>query len=1157
MSTNFIHLNCHSEYSLVDGLLRIKPWLTQAASQGMPAIALTDHTNLFGMVKFYKESLTLGIKPIIGCDVWIENELHPNQPSKLLLLCQNQTGYINLTNLISQSYINGQQNGIPIIKKTSVRNLNAGLLALAPLRNSDIAHYLHAGEEKLAKVMLKYWLELFRDRFYLCVTRTNRKGEHEAIQQTIKIATSTSCPIVATNEVCFLAREDFEAHDARVCVNQGLTLNDPTRPRNYSEEQYLKNPTEMAALFADLPEALANTVEIAKRCNVMLTLGKIFLPKYPVPTNLTAEQMLSKEAHAGLEQRFLRILQNCSTSQIAEKREQYNQRLMRELDVINNMGFASYFLIVADFIKWAHSHNIPVGPGRGSGAGSIVAYALEITALDPIEYDLLFERFLNPERVSMPDFDIDFCMEGRDKVIDYVHSKYGKTAVSQIITFGTMAAKAVIRDVGRVLGHPYGFVDQIAKLIPLELGITLSKALQQEETLATRYKNEEDVKNLLDLAQKLEGITRNVGVHAGGVVIAPSDLTNYTPLYCEQGAGQVITQFDMNDLAAIGLIKFDFLGLRTLTIIDWTLQTVNAQRMAKGEAAIALDAIPLNDPKPFELLLAGHATAIFQLESRGAKDLIKRIPPTCLNDIVALVALNRPGPLQSGMVEDFINRKKGLAIIKHLHPKLEPILQPTYGVILYQEQVMQIAQELAGYTLGAADILRSAMGKKKPKEMAKQRKIFIQGAMGRGVDKELAEYIFNLMEKFAGYGFNKSHSSAYALITYHTAWLKAHFPAAFMAAVMSADLSNTDKIVLFINECKELKLPIIAPSVTQSMYKFTATLDSEIIYGLGAIKGLGEGAIATIIAARQDKPFVDLFDFCCRIDLRKVNRRALEALISAGALDCFAMSRSALLGNLDLAMHAALQLHKNIAAGQDDLFGSSIAADDLTTDLNLATFPVWPERLRLAKEKAVLGLYLSGHPITEFAAELHKIGICQIVDLRPLANKSIKIAGFILDIRTRPTKRGDRMAFVTIDDSTGQQEVLVFADLLQKHKELLKPDNFIIVEGTVSEDNFSGGCRFAAKELLTLEQLRSTFSAAIEIIINAADDAEPNSVAQIKQVLQKHQAGDCPVILRYRIANIEAKIRLGQEWFFYPSGDLMQELQQLQPNISVAISYID
>ncbi|MBI5461167.1 MAG: DNA polymerase III subunit alpha, partial [Gammaproteobacteria bacterium] len=841
MSVPFVHLHLHTEYSLVDGIVRVKPLVKAVAAAGMPACAVTDQSNLFALVKFYKAALGAGVKPIVGADIWIHNELDPNQPHRLVLLCQDRTGYLNLNALISRSYIDGQHRGVPTVQKAWLHEHSAGLIALSGGRAGDVGLALLAGNTPHAEQLLAEWCAIFPDRYYLELQRTGREHEEDYLHAAVALAVRHTVPVVATNDVHFLTPDDFEAHEARVCIHDGRTLDDPRRPRRHSEQQYLKTPEEMAELFADIPEALENTVEIAKRCNMQLTLGKNYLPDFPVPAGMTMDEFFRQQAREGLEQRLPKLF-DANAPDFTERRQPYDERLQIELDVIIQMGFPGYFLIVADFIQWAKNNGVPVGPGRGSGAGSLVAYALTITDLDPIQYDLLFERFLNPERVSMPDFDVDFCMEGRDRVIDYVAEKYGRDKVSQIITYGSMAAKAVVRDVGRVLGHPYGFVDRIAKLIPFEIGITLDKALEQEEQLRQAYENEEDVHAIIDLAKSLEGLARNAGKHAGGVVIAPSKLTDFTPLYCEAGGANLVSQFDKDDVEAVGLVKFDFLGLRTLTIIDWALATLNRQRAERGEEPVDIERIPLIDPATFVLLKACQTTAVFQLESSGMKDLIRRLQPDSFEDIIALVALFRPGPLQSGMVDDFIARKHGAAI-KYPHPKLEPILKPTYGVILYQEQVMQIAQVLAGYSLGAADLLRRAMGKKKPEEMAKQREVFTEGARTNGIDEKIATHIFDLMEKFAGYGFNKSHSAAYALVSYQTAWMKAHYPAPFMAAVLSADMDNTDKVVTLIDECRDMKLNVVPPDINRSYYQFTVEGDATEIYGLGAIKGVGQAAI--------------------------------------------------------------------------------------------------------------------------------------------------------------------------------------------------------------------------------------------------------------------------------------------------------------------------
>ena len=1142
MSISFIHLQCHSEYSLVDGLLRIKPWIKKAVELGMPAIALTDQANLFAMIKFYREALANGIKPIIGCDIWLENEQNPTQPFQAILLCQNNTGYNNLTNLISKSYIEGQIADKPIVKKAWLIKLNQGLIMLANARTSDIAQNIIAENEKSAEELITYWNNLFLNRFFLCIAKTKRKNEHIYLKKIIKLVKKTNCPLVATNEVCFLLKEDFEAHEARVCIKDGLILNDPSRPKLYSEEQYLKSPEEMQKLFAEIPAALENTVEIAKRCNLTIELDRVSFPKYHLPEETTIEQYLNKTAQEGLGKR------------IAHINDLYQKRLYTELEVINKMGFADYFLIVADFIHWARENDIPVGPGRGSGAGSLVAYSLGITDIDPLQYDLLFERFLNPERISLPDFDIDFCMEGRDRVIEYITNKYGKDSVAQIITFGSMAARGVIRDVGRVLGHPYGFVDKIAKLIPMELGITLEKSLSQEETLNELYQKEDEVKILIDLAKKLEGIVRNVGKHAGGVVIAPSALTNYTPLYCDTKEMLITTQFDMNDIAAIGLIKFDFLGLRTLTIIKWTLDTINEQRKKLNKPPLDINNISLQEPEVFQNLATGKTTAIFQLESSSFTDLTKRLQPDCIEDILALVALHRPGPLQSGMVEDFINRKKGLTTITYQHPDLELILKSTYGIIVYQEQVMQIAQTLAGYTLGAADILRKAMGKKNPKEMAKQRAVFTSGSVHHGVDEKIAKYIFDLMEKFAGYGFNKSHSAAYALITYQTAWLKLHYPSAFMAAALSSDMNNTDKLIVLIKECRELGIKITPPDINRSIYKFHSVNKKQILYGLGAIKSVGETAIASILAARENGNFKDLFDFCARVDLRKVTSRVIEALINAGALDALGKHRASLISNISAAIQAAEQMNKNAMRGQMDLFGDLLTEDNIKYQSKEKAVSSWSKQVRLFNEKTALGLYLTDHPIKSYEQELQKMGICKIADLNLNGNKLCKIAGFIYNTRTIKTKRGDRMAFITIDDHSGQQEIAIFTDLFKAHRELLKKDALVIVEGDLSRDDYSGGFRFKAREVMDLDTARANLATGIKLAANQ-EFITQDYITALMKTLENHPHGMCPVLIHYNTPKAEAKIRLGKNWLCSPSDALLNDLVALSKDVEVEVLY--
>ncbi|MAZ77043.1 MAG: DNA polymerase III subunit alpha [Legionellaceae bacterium] len=923
-------------------------------------------------------------------------------------------------------------------------------------------------------------------------------------------------------------------------------LNDPKRPRRYSQQQYLRSSEEMRSLFSDIPQALQNTVEIAKRCNAKLSLGEVFLPDFPVPQGMTVESYLEDLSTEGLKERLIQL------NIPEELQAPYYDRLKTELAVINRMGFPGYFLIVADFIQWAKNNDVPVGPGRGSGAGSIVAYALKITDLDPLRYDLLFERFLNPERVSMPDFDIDFCMEGRDRVIEYVAQKYGRDSVSQIITFGTMAARAVVRDVGRVLGFPYGQVDRVAKLIPFELGMTLEKALKEDD-LKQAYEDDDDVRSIIELAKPLEGAARNAGKHAGGVVIAPGNLSNFTAVYCEEGSHNAVSQFDKDDVETIGLVKFDFLGLRTLTIIHWAVQNINARLKKEKKPLLDISQIPLEDEKPFELLRAGQTTAVFQLESRGMKELVVKLQPTCFEDIVPLVALFRPGPLQSGMVDDFVNRRHGRARIEYPHPKLEKILKPTYGVILYQEQVMQIAQELAGYTLGGADLLRRAMGKKKVEEMARERQKFVDGSVERGVLKAQAEKIFDLMEKFAGYGFNKSHSAAYGLIAYQTAWLKAHYPAEFMAAVLSSDMDHTDKVVRFFADTVSQGIKILPPNINESDYKFTVNDAGEIVYGLGAIKGAGGAAIDVILENRKAQgPFADLFDFCCRIDMRKANKRVMEALIKSGAMDALGKHRAELLENLPSVMQAAEQTLRHQAQQQDDLFGEV----DISKQAHphLEAIKPWPDKIRLQAEKETLGLYLSGHPMTPYRQELANFTAGTLAKLKPSGKNTVIVAGLVAGIRTMMTKRGDRMAFVTLDDDTARVELAVFADVYREAKDLLQSDEVLVVEGDVSIDDYTGSYRMSCKRVMSMSQAREQFARRLRL--NVASDQKDQSFSQaLADVLKAYRGGSCPIRIHYQQAKAEAVLPLDRSWAVRPEDELLDQLKALLNQDAVEVEY--
>ena len=1144
MAAKFIHLNLHTEYSIVDGIVRIEKLMQACREQKLPAVVLTDQSNLFALVKFYRTALTLGIKPIIGVDIWLEHDKKADhKPSKMLLLAQNQHGYKNILKLISKSYVEGQHLGAPIVKKVWLEELADGLIALSGGKDGDVGQALLADDLEQAQRLVKVWQKIFPDRYYLELHRTGRAREEEYLHKALDLAQQLSCPVVAANAVRFLEQQDFEAHEARVCINSGYVLDDPNRPRLYSDQQYLRSADEMAELFSDIPESLTNTVEIAKRCNVELVFDKTFLPIFPTPSEITAEDYFTQRAYSGLEQR-LQTNFDINSLDFTQKAEEYTKRLKYEIGIINQMGFASYFLIVADFISWAKQNNIPVGPGRGSGAGSLVAYALGITGIDPIEHELLFERFLNPERVSLPDFDIDFCVDGRDRVIEYVVNRYGKDKVAQIITYGTMAARAVVRDVGRVLGYPYGFVDKIAKLIPFTIGISLEQAMEEEELLQQRYLQEDDVKTLIDLAMKLEGITRNAGKHAGGVVIAPSALVDFMPLYCEAVGEGIVTQFDKNDVESIGLVKFDFLGLRTLTIIDMALQNINFARKHQGKSPIDISLIPLDDAATYKLLRLCNTTAVFQLESRISRDLIKRFKPDCFTDLVALVAIIRPGVLQSGMLDEFIDRKHGRSRITYLHPKLEPILKPTYGVTVYQEQVMQIAQSLAGYSLGSADLLRRAMGKKKPKEMALQRSIFIEGAAKNNIDKHLANTIFDVMEKFAGYGFNKSHSAAYALISYQTAWLKAHYPAEFMAAVLSSDMDNTDKVVFFLNDCKKMELKVIPPEINSSDYQFIVNADGEILYGLGAIKGVGQAAVDIILAARnQGAPFKNLFDLCQRVDTRKVNKRVIEALIYSGSLDHIGPNRASQIATLETAMRAAGQHEKQIASGQIDLFGALSADEDEDIAPDYTLVADWVKEKRLQHEKEILGFYLQGHPIEKFAAELSEFVSTNISELAPEVNKNVLIAGFVQKLKIVNTKSGNRLAIISLEDMTANIDVTMYAENFTLARDCLVVGELVIVEGEVSIDTFSDGYRIRATKAMSFDEARSIYARGIVLKL-MIDQVNDKSLQSLYEVLNSYRDGTCPVFISYNNDEAATKLALGDKWQVFPKEELLNKLRE-------------
>ncbi len=1143
----FIHLRVHSDFSMVDGLQKIGPIVSAAAANNMPALALTDQMNMCGLVRFYGSAHGKGIKPLVGADFWVQSDELRDEQFRLTLLAMDNDGYQNITLLISRGYQRGHVQGRPVIDKAWLGEHAKGVIVLSGGREGDVGKFLLKGNRQMVEHCLAFYQTHFPDAYYLELLRTGRPDEEVYLHMAVAIATEFELPVVATNEVVFLTADDFDAHEIRVAIHDGYTLMDKRRPRRYSPQQYLRSQEEMAELFADIPEALENTVEIAKRCNVTVRLGEYFLPNFPTG-DMTTEDFLVMKSKEGLEERLEFLFPDPAVR--AERRPEYDERLDIELKVINQMGFPGYFLIVMEFIQWSKDNGIPVGPGRGSGAGSLVAYALKITDLDPLEFDLLFERFLNPERVSMPDFDVDFCMDRRDEVIDHVSEMYGREAVSQIITFGSMAAKAVVRDVGRVLGHAYGFVDRISKLIPPDPGMTLAKAFEAEPKLPELYEQDEEVKDLIDMARRLEGVVRNAGKHAGGVVIAPTKITDFAPLYCDDEGHHPVTQFDKNDVEYAGLVKFDFLGLRTLTIIDWALGMINPRLAKEGKPPVDIAAIPIDDKKSFALLQRFETTAVFQLESRGMKDLIKRLQPDCFEDMIALVALFRPGPLQSGMVDNFIERKHGKEAIsypdeKWQHESLKPILEPTYGIILYQEQVMQIAQTLAGYTLGGADMLRRAMGKKKPEEMAKQRAGFEEGAVKNGVDGELAMKIFDLVEKFAGYGFNKSHSAAYALVSYQTLWLKTHFPAEFMAAVMTADMDNTDKIVTLVDECQRMGLTVIPPDVNTGRYRFSVNEDGHIVYGIGAVKGVGEGPIEAILDARdRDGPFRDLFDFCNRVDIKKLNKRVMEKLILSGAMDRLGPHRAALMATLEEAMRAAEQHAKAQAVGQVDMFGVlTEEIDDVKKAF--ANVPHWPDKVWLEGERETLGLYLTGHPINQYSSELRRYTSGRLCDLHPTSRDTVTTAaGLVIAARSMVTKRGNKMGIFTLDDRSGRLDVTLFSEALEKYEELMQKDRILVVSGQVSFDDFSGGLKMSARELLDINDARERFARAIRISLDE-QRIDERFFPRLCEILEPARAGVCPVQVNYRRPGSRVRLTLGTEWRVTPTDQLIDDLRVL------------
>ena len=1124
---NFVHLRLHSEYSITDGLTRIDDAVDAAVTDGQAALAITDLANLFGMIKFYSAARAKGIKPIIGCDVWIgDDETPQHQPDanlnavRVLLLCRNHAGYLRLCQLVTQAYLAPRRHGHPEISRAALgTGDNSGLIALSGAAYGDIGQLLIVDKISQAEQRAQAWAKLFPDAFYIEVQRPSQAqsdasgpAEEALLAASVNLAARHDLPVVATHPIQFLAADDARAHDARVCIAEGHVLSDKRRARVFSDQQYFKTQAEMATLFADLPEALENAVEIARRCNLSIVLGTSQLPAFPTPAGVSLETFLGTESYAGLEKR-LQVLYPDATERETQ-RPTYAARLDFEIATIAKMGFPGYFLIVADFIAWARNNGVPVGPGRGSGAGSLVAYSLGITDLDPLKYELLFERFLNPERVSMPDFDIDFCQDGRDRVIDYVKKKYGAHAVSQIVTFGTMAAKAVIRDVGRVLNLGFNFVDQFAKLIPNELGITLALAREKEPLIAERIKAEEEVAELWALAEKLEGVARNVGMHAGGVLIAPGSLTDFCPLYAADGASSAVSQFDKDDVEKAGLVKFDFLGLRTLTILEETLRLV---REVEG-IDINLETLPLDDRGTYNTIFKNaNTTAVFQFESGGMKDTLIQARPDRLDDLIALNALFRPGPME--FIPNFINRKHGKEIVRYPHPSLEKVLSNTYGIMIYQEQVMQTAQVIAGYSLGGADELRRAMGKKDIVKMDKQRVVFVEGAAKNSIAAEQANEIFDIMAKFAGYGFNKSHAAAYSLVAYHTGWLKCHHPAAFIAATLSSEMANTDKVQFYFKDGIDNGLTFLPPDVNVGGIRFQPVDAKTVRYGLGAIKGTGEAALKVILQARKDGGnFTDLFDFCHRIDRRLVNRRVIEALIRAGAFDSVDTNRAKLLASVALATESAEQAERN--ALQSGLFDTPTGSHQVPS---YAKVLPWTERERLMNEKPALGFFLSGHPFHEHENELKSFIKNRLGALTP-SRDLVLMAGIVVSARTQMTRRG-KMAVVMLDDATTQLEITVFNELWDAQRAKIREDEILVVEGKVTKDDYSGGLRVTAEKLFTLAEARNRYARKLVLTMNGGSDAK-----RLQNLLKPFCNGPCPVRVRYSNTEASAEIDLPEQW---------------------------
>jgi len=1123
-SPSFVHLQCQSEYSVKNSLIRVPKLIKGVQQAGMDSVALTEDMSLFSAIKFYQKAIDCGVKPIIGAKVVVA---FGSGQYDVIMLCQNNEGYLNLSELISKAYLSEHGiEGVSVTEEQLVEH-QSGLIMVATSLSSDIAQLLLANESKLAEKKALNWKSIFSDRYYMSVQRTDRSSDEQLLHLTIELGLRLDIPIVATNDVQFLNKNEYEAHEARICIAEGGLLDDARRLKNFSESQYLKTADEMSELFADFPQLLNNTVEISKRCNLHFELfKKNYLPIFPTPKGKSISEFFKEESKKGLNER----LKGRSVDE-----DIYIERLNFELSVILEMNYSGYFLIVSDFIRWAKEQGIPVGPGRGSGAGSLVAWALSITNVDPIEHELLFERFLNPERVSMPDFDIDFCADRRDEVIAYVARKYGSEKVSQIITYGTMAAKGVVRDVGRVLGHPYGFSDTISKLIPNELKITLSKALIDSSELKSRYDSEESVSTLIDLSQDLEGLIRNVGTHAGGVVIAPSKISDFCPIYKgSEESDVVVSQFDKDDVEAVGLVKFDFLGLSNLTVIDKAIKIIAKKGLSKKP--IDIDGLALDDPEVYKLLQRCDTTGVFQLESDGMRGYLKKLRADCFEDIVATLALYRPGPLNSGMVDDYIQVKHG-AKVRYPHEMLEEILKPTNGVFLYQEQVMQSAQVMAGYSLGGADILRRAMGKKKPEEMEEQREVFVTGAGKKDIKKQKANEIFDLIDKFSGYGFNKSHSVAYAYVSYQTAWLKAHFPAPFMAAVLSGMMDDTDRVAFTVGESKKSGLIVSKPNICQSEYEFSITDNKTIIYGLGAIKGVGESLVRAVVLERENNgSYTDIFDFCLRIEKKYLNRRAIEALIYSGAFDVFGVDRTTLIATYPRAIKQAEQRQNDLLKGQASLF--SEVENHIEYEKNYINGIYLPFKKMLMLEKSMMGYYLDNHPTDLYKADLKSIVCTLPKDIVFRNNREVRILSLISEVNYRKTQKG-QMASLIIEDGVRKINAVLFSQSLGSNSDQLILDEVVVISGKVNKD-FRDQWQIVIDRIEPIEKVQVKYAKYLKLSLNKNDIQEYEDICR----LLKEFHGKCPVMIEYYSNNVSGNIPLKSEYDVSLHRELLEALDE-------------